>query len=54
MENPAHPSLNLHLLQRATGIWEGYVNYQYRFTYQKEGESYILRRVGKHDVIKKP
>ncbi len=53
-ENPAHPSLNLHLLQRATGTWEGYVDHQYRFTYQIEGEFYVLRRVGKHDVIKKP
>ncbi len=54
IENPSHPSLNLHLIRGTKGIWEGYVDYQYRFTFEIEGEFYVLRKVGSHDIIKNP
>lgn len=54
LNNPDHPSLNLHLIRGTKGIWEGYVNYRYRFTFEVEGEYYVLRKVGSHDVIKTP
>jgi len=54
LENPGHPSLNLPLIRGTNGIWEGYIDYQYRFTFQIEGDFYLLRKVGTHDIIKKP
>ena len=54
LSNPNHPSLNLHLITGTKAIWEGYVDYQYRFTFEIEGDYYILRKIGSHDVIKKP
>ncbi len=54
LSNPDHPSLNLHPIRGTKGIWEGYVDQQYRFTFEIESDYYILRKVGSHDVIKKP
>jgi|LQYC01.1.fsa_nt_gi mRNA interferase RelE/StbE len=54
MVNPKHPSLNLHLIRGTKRIWEGYIDQQYRFTFETEDEYYILRKVGPHDIIKKP
>lgn len=33
-------------------IWEGRITKSYRFTYHTEGDTYILRRVGTHDILK--
>ena len=54
LNNPDHPSLNIHPVRGTKGIWEGYVDHQYRFTFERESDYYILRKVGSHDVIKKP
>jgi mRNA-degrading endonuclease RelE of RelBE toxin-antitoxin system len=54
LTNPNHPSLNIHPIRGTKGIWEGYVDDQYRFTFEIEGDFYILRKVGPHDIIKNP
>ncbi len=54
ISNPGHPSLNLHPIRGTKGIWEGYVDYHYRFTFETEEDYYVLRRVGTHDIIKNP
>ena len=54
LSNPDHPSLNLHPLRGTKGIWEGYIDYHYRFTFEVNGEFYVLRKVGAHDVIENP
>jgi len=54
LENPTHPSLNLKKMQDPRGIWEGRVTYAYRFTFQIEDDTYILRKVGTHDTLKNP
>jgi mRNA-degrading endonuclease RelE of RelBE toxin-antitoxin system len=54
LSNPDRPSLNLHPLRGTKGIWEGYIDYHYRFTFEVNGEFYVLRKVGTHDVIKNP
>lgn len=55
-QNPRHPSLRTHVVKNAIGscggkILEGYVNKQYRFTWEYgEGRSEIvLRNVDNHD-----
>jgi mRNA-degrading endonuclease YafQ of YafQ-DinJ toxin-antitoxin module len=54
MANPRHPSLNLKKMQDPRGIWECRVTYSYRSTFQLENDTYILRKVGTHDTLKKP
>ncbi|MBF0505619.1 MAG: hypothetical protein HQL09_02185 [Nitrospirae bacterium] len=54
LSNPEHPSLNLHPVQGTKGIWEGYVDYHYRFTFEFDGDVYVLRKVGTHNVLKNP
>ncbi len=51
-----HPSLRVKKMKpKKCGIWEARVDRFYRFTFQKEGDTIILRRVGPHDkVLKKP
>ena len=54
ISNPGHPSLNLHPIRGTKTIWEGYVDYHYRFTFEIEEDFYVLRRAGTHDIIKNP
>lgn len=52
--NPGHPSLRLKKMQGQEGIWELRVTQGYRVTFQVEGEYYVLRRVGPHDILQHP
>ncbi len=52
LENPDHPSLNLKKMQDPRDIWEIRVTRGYRLTLKIEDETYILRRVGTHDLLK--
>jgi mRNA-degrading endonuclease YafQ of YafQ-DinJ toxin-antitoxin module len=54
LNNPGQPSLNLHPVQGTKGIREGYVDYHYRFTFEIDGNFYVLRKVGTHDILKNP
>lgn len=54
IESPGYPSLQVHKVQGTNGVQEGYVNYHYRLTFQIEGDLLVLRRVGTHEVLKKP
>ncbi len=54
LSNPAHPSLHLKKMQDPRNIWEGRITKGYRFTFQREGEVCLLRRLGTHDILKTP
>lgn len=54
MDNRSHPSLQIHKVQGTNGIIEGYIDYHYRITFQIGTDLLILRRVGTHEVLKKP
>jgi len=43
LSNPQHPSLHTKIVKGTKDIWEGRVSYQYRFTYQIEGEKSIIQ-----------
>ena len=49
--NPRHPSLRSKKIP-ATSIWYARLSKAYRFTFQFENDSVILRRVGTHDILK--
>lgn len=54
LANPMHPSLNIKKMNDPRQIWEGRVTASYRFTFQIEGDTYVLRKVGTHDTLKNP
>lgn len=54
LQNPRHPSLNIKKLEGQKDIWEGRITQSYRFTFQIENDVYILRKVGTHDILKRP
>ena len=54
LSNPHHPSLNIKKMNDPRDIWEGRVTAAYRFTFQIEDDIYILRKVGTHDILKRP
>jgi mRNA-degrading endonuclease RelE of RelBE toxin-antitoxin system len=54
LSNPRHPSLRIKKMNDPRNIWEGRVTDAYRFTFQREGDACILRKVGTHDTLKNP
>ena len=54
LENPRHPFLRLKKIKGHSTIWEGRITESYRFTFQISGETYLLRRIGTHDVLRTP
>ncbi|MCB1152592.1 type II toxin-antitoxin system RelE/ParE family toxin [bacterium] len=53
-DNPHHPSLDLKKMAGVEGIWRVKVTGGYRITLRIEDDVAYLRRVGPHDVLKKP
>jgi mRNA interferase RelE/StbE len=54
MENPRHPSLGLKKVRGTDDIWEARIARGYRMTLTIVGDIYILRRIGAHDVLRRP
>ncbi|MGH7456977.1 MAG: type II toxin-antitoxin system RelE/ParE family toxin [bacterium] len=54
LKNPRHPSLHVKKMEGHLDLWEGRITIQYRFTFKIIGEVYLLRRIGKHDILKNP
>lgn len=54
LSNPRHPSLLVKKIQGTQKIWELRITRSYRLTFQIEGDFYILRRAGPHDVLRHP
>jgi hypothetical protein len=54
LSDPHHPSLRLKKMEGTLSIWEARVTRSYRLTLEIRGDTYILRRVGPHDVLKTP
>ncbi len=47
-QDPRHPPLRIH---RIRDHWEFYVDIHYRCIFQQEGNVYILKRVGGHEIL---
>lgn len=54
LSSPRHPSLQVKKMQGTVDIWELRVSLGYRLTFQIRGDLYVLRRVGTHDILRKP
>ena len=49
-----HPGVKARKMTNMGDIWEGRVNGSYRFTFQIEGDTIILRHIGTHKIYRKP
>jgi len=54
LENIKYPSLRIKKIEGYQKIWEGRISQGYRFTFQTEGDVYIIRRAGPHSILKNP
>lgn len=54
LDNPKHPSLRIKKMEGQQTIWEARITGGYRLTFQINGDTYLLRRVGTHSILKKP
>ncbi|MFH2065348.1 MAG: type II toxin-antitoxin system RelE/ParE family toxin [Pseudomonadota bacterium] len=54
LDNPKHPSLRMKKMEGRPSIWEARITGGYRLTLQINGDIYLLRRVGTHDILKRP
>ena len=50
-----HPGLQSHPVQGYTGVYEARVDDKYRMTYERRGDTFIMRNVDNHDeCLKNP
>jgi mRNA interferase RelE/StbE len=54
LEDPAHPSLRVKRIKGTDRIWEISITMSYRLTFEVEEERVILRRIGTHDILRRP
>ena len=54
MDNPKHPSLRLKKMEGHETMWEVRITAGYRMTFQINGDTCFIRRVGTHDILKRP
>ncbi len=53
--NLSHPSLRVKKIKSRENIWEARVTKNYRFSFEIKGDTYTLRRIGKHEeVLRRP
>ena len=53
-ENPRHPSLRVKKMEGPKDIWEGHISYEYCFTFRIVDDTCRLRRVGTHEIYRRP
>lgn len=44
-----HPGLRSHPIESAPGVFEAYVDIKYRMTFERRGDTFIMRNVDNHD-----
>ena len=54
LKNFRHPSLRVKKMEGYQNVWEIRVTLGYRLTLSIINGAYIIRRVGSHDILKKP
>jgi len=53
-QNIRHPALKAHKMSHREEIWEARIDYHYRMTFNVKGSIIIMRRVGTHEIYRKP
>jgi mRNA-degrading endonuclease RelE of RelBE toxin-antitoxin system len=52
--DPSHPSLGHKKMAGQSHLYELRVSQNYRITYQKVGDTAYLRKIGTHDLLRRP
>ena len=52
LADPRHPSLQIKKIKGYENRWGGRVTLHYRVIFRIESETYVLLRVGTHDLLK--
>jgi len=52
--DPTHPSLRVKRVRGTDRIWEMSITMNYRLTFEMDDERLLLRKIGTHDVLRKP
>jgi hypothetical protein len=52
--DPSHPSLGHKNMAGQHDLYELRVSQNYRITYQKIGDTAYLRKIGTHDLLRRP
>ena len=53
-DNPSHPSLRIKRMRGTDRFWEMSVTMNHRVTFEVDENRVLLRRIGTHDVLRKP
>ena len=53
-QNRKHPALAAQKMTGKDDIWEARVDYHYRFTFKIGSHEIVLRRIGTHEIYRKP
>ena len=54
LADAAHPSLGVKRIQGTERIWEMSITMNCRLTFKIDGGTVVLRRIGTHDLLRKP
>ena len=54
LEDFRHPSLRVKKYKGEKDVWEASITMNYRFTFRIEDSTYRLRRVGTHEIYRRP
>ncbi|MAG28933.1 hypothetical protein CL632_02205 [bacterium] len=54
VQNPIHPSLQTKKTEGWKDVWEGRITKGYRFSFTHDGNTYTLRRIDPHDILRNP
>lgn len=54
VQNIRHPSLRVKKVEGIKNIWEASVTMQYRLTFEIHQDTYLLRQIGTHGILKHP
>lgn len=51
----SHPSLRTKKIKSRENIWEARITKNYRLSFRVTGDTYILRKIGKHkEILRRP
>jgi len=53
LRDPRHPSLRVHKIRGAKGLWEFSVTTHYRVLFEINGEFFVLLAAGPHKIVEK-
>jgi mRNA-degrading endonuclease RelE of RelBE toxin-antitoxin system len=54
LSDQRHPSLRVRKMEGAPDVWELRVSDSYRITFQFVAEGVLLRRIGTHNILRRP